>query len=1508
MNNGKGIKKTVKILVWTIFVIIAIPTFAWLVLQSSQVQTILVGKISKFLYENTGIEVSIEKVNFRPFTGVKLNNVFISDLNSDTLIQAQSVTVSLDALYPSKGDFNLKYAEINHATVNFITDTNGVMNLSALLQKISKNDTAKSDSGNFRLAIQNIDLVDSKFRLAQANATPKLNGVNYQDFYFKHLNLSAENFCISGDTISAIINNIQFIDHSGFNLQRFRANFSLCSNHMHFDKLRISAHGSDLRFNKLHFNFKNWRAFSSFTDSVHLVADFSPTLLKTKALSYFVPEFGNYNITASLNGKVYGTISNIRGKNFNINFGSESEINTNFSITGLPNIDKTFLDVKIKELSTNRSDIETFTLTNNGKPLIPLPENFDELRVITYKGNFTGYLNNFVTNGSIASAIGHAKLDIEILPAKKQNINISGKLSTSELNIGKLIRNEHIGKVSLAAKIKGSVDKESKINIKTDAVIFSAIANGYNYKNIYISGDLTSKTYVGSIRLEDPNCKVNFLGQVDFSDTIPKFDFSAFVPKIDLVALNLNPKDSISQASFLLTTKFSGSNLDNSKGEIQLLNGLYRNQRGEFKLNNLTISADNSEDSRVITLNSDYAEGEIRSRYNFSKFPGYLMQIISEYIPKLNGNEHKEIKDSTTNGNEYLVKFRLKKTERLTSILIPQFKIAEHSSIFGILNPKQKSLDFKIRIPEVQYGSTWIKDLIIDGQTSDSTLTAVLTSPTIKQGNAYIRNFKVNSILKSNLLNINFDWNNPDKPKTYGNIEGNVDFSNYNTAGHIAKLTFNPSEFVINDASWKFASSVIVLDSSSVQIDNFKIYNSNQLFQINGKLSANATDSATINLKNFDISYLNLYLQNFGYNLNGTVNGLATVKQAYQNPNLFAELSINSLKINSNLTGNISLSSKWINSEKRMAVKVENVLNDTTTFKAFGDIFPETGDLNILADLNRIRLQLLSPLLAGNVSDIGGNISGKLMLTGTTDKPNLNGTVKFNNGELTIDFLKTHYKLNSSVAIENSNILFKDFNLTDRFKRIALLNGIIKTSYFNNFNLNLNLNADNFLCMNTTEFDNETFYGTVFGSGIIYITGKPTDINIGVNLKTENKTAIYLPLPTGSNVEQNNFVTFVNPDPNQIFIEETLPVEETNPTNLNVALNLQVTPEAEAQIIIDKKLGDIIKARGSGNLRMEINPGKDIFNMYGTYNIEKGDYLFTLEGVINKKFRIESGGYITWNGDPLDAIMDINAVYRVKTSLKQLLMNENYTTKVPVDCKIMLSQKLMSPVIKFDIDVPNADSQTKALVDGALNSEEKVNTQFLSLLIINSFIVDPNQDPNYGTMGLYNTASEMLSNQLSNWLSQWSNNFDIGINYRPGMEQDISSDQMELALSTQVLNDRVSINGNVDVGKNNSANPIAGDFNVDVKLNRSGKLRLKAFARSNDDILSTTEQNNYTTGAGIVYREDFNNLKDLLRRLKNTFKSDYQIEPIVPYDENANDSTNHSTDTTKNDSTFLKIE
>ena len=210
-----------------------------------------------------------------------------------------------------------------------------------------------------------------------------------------------------------------------------------------------------------------------------------------------------------------------------------------------------------------------------------------------------------------------------------------------------------------------------------------------------------------------------------------------------------------------------------------------------------------------------------------------------------------------------------------------------------------------------------------------------------------------------------------------------------------------------------------------------------------------------------------------------------------------------------------------------------------------------------------------------------------------------------------------------------------------------------------------------------------------------------------------------------------------------------------------------------------------------------------------------------------------------------------------------------------------------------------------------LNTEEKINTQFLGLLVINSFISDPGMtaagtqtsNASLGTTGLYNTASELLSNQLSNWLSQWSKNFDIGINYRPGLENELSSDQVEMALSTQILDDRVSISSNVGVGGNkNSSNALVGDFTVDIKLNKSGKLRGKAFARNNNDVLLTSQQNNYTTGAGIVYREDFNTIREL-------FNSIFSKDKQNPNDTLQNDSNTNqnSTNTNLPDTCFVKI-
>jgi hypothetical protein len=321
-------------------------------------------------------------------------------------------------------------------------------------------------------------------------------------------------------------------------------------------------------------------------------------------------------------------------------------------------------------------------------------------------------------------------------------------------------------------------------------------------------------------------------------------------------------------------------------------------------------------------------------------------------------------------------------------------------------------------------------------------------------------------------------------------------------------------------------------------------------------------------------------------------------------------------------------------------------------------------------------------------------------------------------------------------------------------------------------------------------------------------------------------------------------------------------------SGIQLNFDLAVTNDADVQIIFDSKIGDIIKAKGNGNIKMEITTRGD-FNMYGDYEIEQGDYLFTLKNVINKKFIIEKGSSIKWNGSPYNGIADITAAYHVKTSLFNLNPIDSSAEnkkRIDVDCLLSMKDKIFNPTITFDIDLPNSDDTKKNLVKSHTSTEEEMNRQVFSLLILNSFTTESNILNSVGP-GLGSTSTEMLSNQLSNWLSQINKNFDIGVNYHPGTQ--MTSEEMEVALSTQIFNDRLSIDGNVGVSSNqknvSKASNIVGDVNLDYKL--TDRVHAKFYNKSNTvDLLNSNSP--YTQGIGILYRKEFDALSELFRKKK----------------------------------------
>jgi len=628
--------------------------------------------------------------------------------------------------------------------------------------------------------------------------------------------------------------------------------------------------------------------------------------------------------------------------------------------------------------------------------------------------------------------------------------------------------------------------------------------------------------------------------------------------------------------------------------------------------------------------------------------------------------------------------------------------------------------------------------------------------------------------------------------------------------------------------------------------------------------------------RRFDLKHINQVSKVYGLVLEGVLEGNATLSDIYNNPLFLANLNVGELKINDELLGETSVSTRWINSEKKIHLEAESMRGTLKTIEVDGDYTPSDQKIDFSIGLDKLRLNIIQPYLASQISNISGIASGKLKLTGTIRQPELDGNISMQKTSFKINYLQTTYTFSDDISIRNNQISFRNFEIFDKEGKKAVLDGTCTSSYLRHFVFDLRLEAKDFYFLNTSEKDNGTYYGTAIASGVLNLKGTRSDLKLNISAVSRKNTQLFIPLYTGKSISENTLIEFITSDSlGTGYVNE--PLAAKNAIGLDMVFDMEMTPDAEVQIIFDPKVGDKLRGNGSGSIKLLFNKEGD-FKMLGDYVFESGDYLFTLQNIINKKLQLQRGGTITWNGNPTNAIIDMRAIYSTKASPYILVPDgpEYLKKRLPVECQLIMTGNLMNPDISFEIVMPTAEEETRNFVNNAINTEEELTKQFLSLLVINNFSSTQTgsgasiMTGSTGAVTAGVTTSELLSNQLSNWLSQISSDFDIGVNYRPGDE--ISTNQVEVALSTQILDDRVTIHTNVDVSGQNgqgtaqgtNTNSIAGEFDVEVKLTDDGKLRVKAFNHSNDDRLYKTSP--YTQGVGFVFGEDFNRFFELRKR------------------------------------------
>jgi hypothetical protein len=1492
----KFIKKSLKYLIIAVGITILFPTVLYLFLQLPYVQTFMVKRIADHFSDELKSSITVGKINYKFFNKLIINDLLIKDQNYDTLLYSKEVSVVIKSLNLKGNSFRLGSVILIRPEISLVKDTSGLMNISWYLDRLKKsNDTLRNAKGSF--SIDKIDIRDASFSVVNRGAAASKSKINFNDLDFSRINGIIENIKSEEDTISFYIYNLSFREKSGFAIKKMSSSVLLAKQQFTLSTTYLNCDSSIINISKLTIKADSADSFRNFTEDIRLDLKLEKSLLSTSELRYFSAIPDEINESLWLSGRIYGTISELRGRNIQMSYRDYTSLDCDFDLSGLPKIDNSFIYIGVNSLSTNAKDLEKIFIPGRGN--IILPEILHNAGNISFDGSFTGFTTDFVTYGKFKTKNGTIRTDISFRPEESKRYRIKGLITGSDIDLGVLTgKPELLGKLSIRANVDGFAYSFKKFEANLTGEIDSIEINNYKYRKIALNGLFTDKTWDGSINIADKNIKLDLLGMFNFKNKLPEFDFNMNLSEANLYNLNIDKQDTSARLTILLTSNFRGTNIDNLDGEIRLLNSNYTKYGNTLEMNDYSLKTYIENNKPVLSLRTDIADADIRGYYNFAAIGELVRTSLESIMPS---KFPPTAKKKNLKKNNFSFEINFKNTDRINKFFRTGILLADKSYLRGsiftdsIINISGNSASLSVM-------SNVIKDFTFNATLSGSELSADINSSEL----SLIRQTDLNGFsmsLKTKPDNFIFTtgWDNKDNDQNKGIFiaRGKIEKSSPTSSNSKLFISIDSTDIITGGSRWKISGSSVAVDSSAIEFNKLYLTSKERYYMIDGKVSANPADTLYFGFKGIEITPLNYLVGNQNvndpnrilYNFRGSASGKILLNNVYNDLLLESDLAINEFSVLNSQFGTIYIRSALNKNKKIIDIKASNNLSGVKMLDIVGFYDRDMRKLDLNATATKLPVDALNPLLKIFASGISGSASGKVNFTAQQGRIILKGALMAENTTMKIDYLQTRFKMNDTIRFDKEGIKFNNIKLTDEKGSTAVLTGTVYHKSFKDYTADLVVNIarpNECLVLNTKPKDNEMFYGTAYASGLTTIKARQGALSFDISARTGKNTKFYIPLTSGLSVSEYSFISFVSADSlNQARILKQKDSLNTslfvsNPTIMDINFDLEVTPEAECQLIFDSRLGDVMKGRGSGDLNINLSP-KGEFTIFGDYIIEEGEYLFTLGSIFNKNFTVENGGKIMFNGVMDNAELDMKAIYKLKTTLQPIL-GEEFTDRVDVQCQLNLTGKLFNPVVGLNIELPNADEQTKAYVRNYISTEEELSRQFLYLLVMNSFYTDPSKSNSTntssssgaGTSAMAVTTTEMLSNQLSNWLSQISNDVNIGFNWRPGTK-DINSQDVEVALSTQILNNKVVINGNFDYrgigGATDNPNQLTGDFDAEVKLTE--KLRLKVFNRFNNEY---SGKGPYTQGIGVFFKEDFDKFSDLFhKKVKSDMKKEKEI-------------------------------
>lgn len=1460
-------KKWIKIVLAVVLVIVALPFAAVALLQAPKVQNAVCDRVTEMLSEKTGADISIGQVHFSPFDRVILDDVYYGD-NGQDIVTCHKLALDISPISILKKNYVIKRVSAEGGTVN----------LSALPRKSEDSDDTTAFALPQLKAHINRLLVDD-FRVVyydpDADHTRNPEGpdmIDFNDIDLSDIHIDIRDINYDGKSASASIRKVSIKEQCGFELQNLS-----CS--AKYDTCGLSLKDFNLRDRYTSFNldkavlyFSDFDDFSDFTSKVGMDLCFNNTVIDLTTLRYFVPKVNHLNLRLGVNGCISGTLSDIQTPSLRINSSSgETFLEFRAHLIGLPDAMETMASFDIIDSRTNTKDIAEIVYQ-----VTKFKSDFNRDAIarfapgvpLSFDGSLNGFFTDFVAYGAVNSELGGMNVDILVVPNKDKSTDITGFFNCKEFDLGRFLQNDSFGKVSCTASVAEHTRRKYSDLYIEDISISKLEFNDYTYSNISASGNLKNSEFDGRIVSADPNLKFMLQGVLSLSDKTDNslYQFKLSLGHADLAALNFDKRD-VSVVRLNADADFTKTPKGNLLGRINIADIKCQSPDGTFDLGDIQIRSLTGGEKYMIGIRSNMLE----ARYNGSAFVTAMIPEIEGVV--LNGkldNLVKRMKSKpTANGENFNLEVKTLDTENLFNYLAPGVHISNGTTV-RFTGPGDNTATCSIKSDLLSMNSIYLQDLNADIDFQEKRIDATIGAQMFRSGSLYAANDTIRATCIDNSLMVDFGYCNDPDSLDCASLRALVSFPNPKESNQKMFAHLGHSFVRVSGSQWDIDPSSIYFSDKHIKVNGFSLYNDLQSIGVDGILSESRNDTCSFAVNNFDLSILNMLMKN-PLDIGGTVNADGKMTGAFSHLDLLADIAIDSLCLADVEIGRIALKTGWDDTLHRINILAENQIAGKTPLKVSGYFKPDANNIYTEVVADRFDLGIIGPFMTDLMTDVSGSLSAKAVISGPLDKLDIVAKkahlIDFK-GKLA--YTQVPYTLDGYIDVVGPKIHISDMDIRDSETGTGTLSGLITHNHLKDFNLDLKIKADNLMGFDTDISDNDVFYGKAYATGKVTLTGPLNDLLLAIDVTTDPNTVVNIPLKSAT-TSSTSILTFVDntPKPRLSAIDSIIRANQakeeaaaSSGSSFAVNVKVRANDNAEVNLELDSNSGDALKVRGNGNITIAVD---DDFSIKGDYTVTEGFYRLALLGFVSRDFSINPGGTIGFTGDIMQSDLNLTASYNTKASIGALVADSTGTSlRRPVSCGIRISDKLANPMLGFDIKIDDLDPMTEARIANVLNTEENRMRQFLALIISGAFIPDEQSGIVNNTSVSYFNATEIMSNQLNSIFQQLNIPLDLGFNYQPG---EAGRDLFDVAVSTQLINNKVSINGNIGNRRylTSSKNDVVGDVDVQVKLDKRGKLRLNLFSHSADEYSNYLDQTQ-RNGAGVEYQEEFDTFNELWQK------------------------------------------